>query len=777
MAALARPQASGATSRPKIALALSGGGAYGFAELGALEWLEEHRIPVDGIAGTSGGALVGGWYATGLELLNDEELAHPPPHRSVDDMRLRGVTEVLRNVDVPSMFQSLPDYRDLWTEAKADARNFPSGPLLGFSKSGLHFSNGFIPGQKVGLFLDRITLRYPVDYLYQGSTAPFDNLPTPFRAVAVDVHGFDYRNWEQVVLGGAPLPKAPGYRVSLAQAMRASMAIPVVFTPVYIPDLRTASDQAPYELFDGGVRDNFPTDVAIDEFHPDVVIGLGFLVDLSLLSRVLTLTGHPSIPVSMEKESNAFKPGSNPSMQPSIALKVPLDTGIYWPYQFERWRELAWQGYRSMERFSHSAKGKQLLQLSLPLPEYMKYRLARRSRRSTVNPIVRGVTVKPPLPEVTPPRSLQQLHGRLSDPNVRNVLEAAASRMAAKTVADTVDYELAGTEDGSEVLLRPQIRPFGPPYLDLGAEAGIQSGDRLWGQFKTEFLSPHFMPDLDFRANLSVGSQLFAGASFDWRPLGDGLFLQPVVSFTREPQFSFAGNHRSSEADLDHTSAGLAVGFRGNRFSETRLSATVDRISPDSVRGESPEIASGSYRSLNLRYSFDNSNEAILPTSGYRVDANLKQLYEFPGGPPTLTQASLFGEVFQSTSRHDNPLFFRAGLGTSFGAHAPFATQFTLGGFNLMNGYRIDELRGDGYLYGSAGYLQKIYQLPFYFGDVYMGGWVEAAQLREQTALDATIGVYLDSRLGPLFIGGSFAEHGSPRLLVTLGISPWDHKR
>ena len=81
--------------RPKIVLVLSGGGANSLMYFGALRWMEEHRIPVDGIAGNSGGALVGGWYATGIDLISDDELTKPPVPRGPQEIRLGIVSDVL----------------------------------------------------------------------------------------------------------------------------------------------------------------------------------------------------------------------------------------------------------------------------------------------------------------------------------------------------------------------------------------------------------------------------------------------------------------------------------------------------------------------------------------------------------------------------------------------------------------------------------------------------------------------------------------------------------
>ncbi|RYG27024.1 hypothetical protein EON82_01110, partial [bacterium] len=220
--------------RRKIALTLSGGGAYGFLYLGALEWLEEHRIPIDAIAGTSGGALVGGWYATGLELLSDEEIRQPRSVRSVGDLRLHGVSDVLSQVDFEHLFDSKPDYRNLSMLQKRERRRYPNDVFGGLSPSRTLRRNGLVPGQTVGFLLDWVGRDYP---------SSFESLPIPFRAVAVDTASPDPSKWRAVVLGG-PNPEVP---LGLSRAIRASISVPILFAPVEVRKHR---------LVDGAERNN-----------------------------------------------------------------------------------------------------------------------------------------------------------------------------------------------------------------------------------------------------------------------------------------------------------------------------------------------------------------------------------------------------------------------------------------------------------------------------------------------------------------------------------------
>ncbi|TNF84970.1 MAG: patatin, partial [Acidobacteria bacterium] len=208
--------------RPKIGLALAGGGAKGVAHVGVLQVLEELNVPIDYIAGTSMGAIIAGLYASGL---------------SPDEME-----EVLLEIDWIDTLEDETQRKDLAFRRKEEQRRYAMNLQLGIKKSGIVWPTGLKTGQKLYFMLQSLTL--PV-----ADVEDFDRLPTPFRAVATDIH-----TGEAVVLSHG----------NLATAMRASMAIPTVFTPVSL-DGRL--------LVDGGLSNNVPVDV-VSAMGADVVIAV-----------------------------------------------------------------------------------------------------------------------------------------------------------------------------------------------------------------------------------------------------------------------------------------------------------------------------------------------------------------------------------------------------------------------------------------------------------------------------------------------------------------------
>src|SRR5277367_5648672 len=214
------PVPAAANVRPRICLVLSGGGARGMAHIGVLKVLEELKIPVDCIAGTSVGAIVGGLYASGMTALE--------------------IDSTIRSVDWQEAFRDAPPRRDLAFRRKQDDRNFLVRLPLGLKHGRILLPKGFIQGQKLQETLRQLTLPF-------GNSTDFDLLPTPFRAVATDLE-----SGKAVLLD----------KGDLAIAMRASMSAPGVFAPVEL------NGQL---LVDGGLAENLPINVA-RAMHPDILI-------------------------------------------------------------------------------------------------------------------------------------------------------------------------------------------------------------------------------------------------------------------------------------------------------------------------------------------------------------------------------------------------------------------------------------------------------------------------------------------------------------------------
>src|SRR5215475_12601627 len=214
-------QAAPEKARPKIGVALEGGGALGLAHIGVLQWFEDHHIPVDYVAGTSMGGLVGGLYATGK---SPEELKKLVEAQNWD-MIIGGATP----------------FEDLSYRRKEDTRAYPNKILFGLKK-GFSLPAGLNAGHQITLLIDRETLSY-------SKLKSFDDLPIPFRCVATDL----VSGKEEIFHDG-----------SLPLALRATMSIPGLFSPVR---------RGEKVYVDGGLLRNLPSDV-VRKMGADIVIAV-----------------------------------------------------------------------------------------------------------------------------------------------------------------------------------------------------------------------------------------------------------------------------------------------------------------------------------------------------------------------------------------------------------------------------------------------------------------------------------------------------------------------
>ena len=206
--------------RPKVGLVLSGGGALGFAHIGALRVIDSIGIPIDYIAGTSFGGLMGGLYSVGY--------------------RTDSLLKIVNEVNWNEIFNDMPERSILpYFEKKYSGRYYLSLPIKDFTPTP---PGGAIAGQKISLLFSRLTDHY-------AGVTDFDSLPIPFRCVGVDLV-----TGNEVVINKGPL----------ARAMRATMSIPTAFTPVPYGDSL---------LSDGGLLNNYPVDV-LKAMGADIVIGV-----------------------------------------------------------------------------------------------------------------------------------------------------------------------------------------------------------------------------------------------------------------------------------------------------------------------------------------------------------------------------------------------------------------------------------------------------------------------------------------------------------------------
>src|SRR5215469_8630853 len=316
--------------RQTIGLALQGGGALGLAHVGVITWLEQHHIPVDYVAGTSMGGLVGGAFATGR---NGAEL-----HQLVD------------GIQWDQVMSGQTPFDDLSFRRKQDARDYPNSLEFGIRK-GLQFPEGFNSGQQVSLILDQVAAPY-------SEVTNFNDFPTPFACVATDL------------VSGRPKVFRSG---NLGIALRSTMSLPGIFTPV-------RSDGAIYA--DGGLLENLPVQIA-KNMGADIVLGIHLaeatlspdanLSSFGVLGQSISVMIGANELISMEKAD--------------LLVSVPVQK--YNALDFDKADEIIKAGYDAA-----AAKSTILMRLAVDDATWNEYVAERNARRRTKVPVPQFVAVE-----------------------------------------------------------------------------------------------------------------------------------------------------------------------------------------------------------------------------------------------------------------------------------------------------------------------------------------------------------------------------------------------
>ena len=294
-------------SAQKIGLVLSGGGAKGMAHIGVIRALEENGIPIDYVAGTSMGAVIGSLYAMGY---------------SPDEME-----NLIRSDEFKNWYMGSKDMDyDFYFKQN------PPTPFLISARIAIRDSMTVIRPM-VNSVVDPLQMNLAFVDVFAGASAvcdkDFDNLFVPFRAVASDVF-----NKNSIVLS----------RGDLGDAVRASMSFPFVFRPIRIDTVIA---------YDGGIYDNFPVDVMVSDFHPDFIIG----------SVVAVAPGEPEVEIPdefdlMGQVRSMIVQKSDYSLDPRLGVKVEFDLRSVGLLDFHKIDEVSALGYRNTMLLMDSIKSR-----------------------------------------------------------------------------------------------------------------------------------------------------------------------------------------------------------------------------------------------------------------------------------------------------------------------------------------------------------------------------------------------------------------------------------
>jgi NTE family protein len=700
------------TSRPKIGIALEGGGALGLAHIGVLQWFEDHHIPIDYVAGTSMGGLVGGLYATGR---SPEELREIVAAQKWD---------IIIGGDIP--------YEDLSYRRKEDLRYIQNSLKLGL-KHGLSTPSGLNSGTEISLLIDRETVSYP-------SLDSFDHLPIPFRCVATDL------------VSGKEVVFSSG---SLQQALRATMSMPGVFSPVRDGD----------KIYvDGGLVGNLPADV-VKTMGADIVIAVHLEVapaDPQKIQSLFSVLGRSVDVVVLESELRGLK-------NADIVVTVPLEK--YNGFEYDKAAAIIQEGIQAAEQ-----KKAVLSRFSASDGEWNAYVAAKEARIRTEVPTPQFVEV-----QGTNPRAAHQLelflHRLVGHPIDNGELNQLLIRLTGIGKYASADFRFVTRDGQSGLVVTVHEYSYAPPILQLGfAIDGTESDDVTYTQLARITFMDVWGYRSEWRTDLQFGNEYGIETEL-YRPFTttSKWFFAPRGEAT---DTSFKVFHRSTPQAIYRffrDDAGIDVGYGFSRFTEIRAGYEVGYFNPDLRIGTQLFPSNnGRFGDTRLRFLTDHRDDFIAPRRGYSAEASFRWYDTNPGARGAFPVMEAQVEYFVPITKPGS-LFVVGQGGTTFGSNNIGVPQFFLGGPTRLSAYGSNELFGNQYYYFRAGYLHDVFTLPPFVGkNVYVIGAYEFGKMynapnASKFPNDAALGFLAETAIGPLFIGGSVGDTGHAKWFFELG--------
>jgi len=703
---------------PRIGLVLSGGGARGAAHIGVLKVLEELRVPVDCVAGASMGAVIGGSYAAGTTPAD--------------------LQRVVEQTDWREVFTDRPPRAQISSRLKQDDYKGLFAPEFGVRDRSLVLRKGVVSGVQIESLLRQLTEQ-------SGSVADFTQLPVPFSAVATDI-----RTGEVVILNHG----------SLSQALRASMAIPGVVTPVEI-DGRV--------LVDGGIGNNLPIDVA-RQMCGDVLIVVNIATPprereeitsaLSIVGQLIRLLGQERIDRQIA------------SLSPRDVLIQPA-LGDISAASFVRMPE-------AIEMGAAAARGKadELRRYSLPPAEYDALR--RRQIVPRKDTLGRIDQIRFEGLERTNSAVLSQLMDTKAGDEVTEAsLTRDLRRIYGRGDFDSVDYRIEDGPGTRALIIHVREKESGPGYarfgLTLATESRSDSYFNLLASYRRTWVNSL---GAEWKLEGQVGQNSYLFTEF-YQPLNryGALFVAPYAQAGTSYRPIYNGDDHVAQYALREDRIGLDAGANFGQAGELRLGPIWRTVKADVSTGSAalPHVdanASGA----RIRLVVDRLDQAWFPREGQRLVASGFRTSSSMAADSSYSRGEF--SFVQALSRGEHT--FQAGVygGSNFGTSLPAYDAFVLGGPFRLSGYAINQFAGQQAAFGTLRYLNRMARAPIEGVGAYVGGSLEVGRLnrlddgRDTTGTLESASIFLGANtlIGPIWLGAGFAPGGRQTLFLFLGL-------
>jgi NTE family protein len=702
------------TGRPKLGIVLEGGGALGLAHIGVLQWMEENRIPVSYVAGTSMGGLVGGIYATG----------RTPAE----------VKEITDGINWDEVLRGQTPFQDLSFRRKQDAHEVPNSLEFGLRK-GLQFPGGFNSGQQVTLILDRVSLPY-------SELPSFNDLPIPFACVATDL------------VSGKPHVFHSG---PLSLALRSTMSLPGLFSPVRTGD---------HVYADGGLLNNIPIDVA-KEMGADIVIGIH--LETQPLSPTTPLS---SFAVLGESISVMIAANELRSMeQADVLVTVPLQK--YTSLDYGAAAAIIKAGYDAA-----AAKAKVLSAFSVSEAEWQQYLADRNARKKTtpIPTFVQVAGANPELAESIQKRLSVDV-GKPVDTTLvdAQMMRLQGGGRFANVSYSMVDKQGAqGLEIRTEqkAYAPPTVRPIilidGSDYNNVLFSMGARFTFLDFGSYRSELRS-----DAIIGSQYLIDSEYYHPftPTTDW-------FVAPRGSANSTQLYVYNGDTQVATYRNRQVLGGMDVGYGFGTTGELRLGVEggFEKLSPQIGNSSVLPTVSGSTSDARLQYQLNTLDNPVIPRSGESLTMYTKGFYTNPAAPHSFPVSEVQSQSFFRISEPSS-VFFSASGGSTYGYKAGIPA-FSLGGSQRLVAWNTNELYANQYFLGQLGYIRELAKLPPFLGsNIEFIGLYEMGKTYKlplgakppNLPLDGAAGIIVNTIFGPVELAGAIGDYGRGRFFFRIG--------
>jgi NTE family protein len=720
-AAAAPPLAAVPTPRPRIGLVLSGGGARGAAHIGVLKVLEELRVPIDVIAGTSMGSIVGGSYASG--------------------QTVAAMTRDVANIKTEMLARDQPPRSEISIHLKQEDWLDYIGPQFGYRDGSLLLPKGAITGVALEAVLRELALA-------KGDWN-FDKLPIPFRAIATDV-----------VSGQMTVLKSG----DLATAMRASMSVPGAIAPVQIDGKM---------LVDGGLTRNLPVDVA-RAMGADVIIAVNLGTPLLPREQITSALSVALQMLNILTEQNVQ--ASLASLQPQDILILP-ELGSFSAGDFDNMPSTIPIGEAAARKVAE-----QLKRYSLPPEQYAQHRLGQVRVVAQDTRKVDEIRVEG-LERVNEEVVIQSMETTVGNPLDVATLDLDMRRIYGRGDFEHVGYKLIDEPDHRILAVQAVEKSWGPTYVRFGLSLSSDfRGDNAFNLLASVRRTWLNRLGGEWRADLQLGNDGLLFTEF-YQPLvpSQYFFIAPRAQVANGPADIFGGpdgDVLAARYNVTVGTLGLDLGSQFTKYGELRVGLLAGQGKAELEIG-SPLLAQYSIRrdigAVRARLYLDQLDSTSFPRSGYNLDAQVIGSTTRLGASDSYNRWNLSYVGAQSFGTH-TVQFALAGGGAVGGNPLPLYDYLSYGGFMRMTGYRDGQLRNDSMSYGRLSYMNQLVKLPLLEG-VYAGASLEVARLGQPlvpTGIQGNVAsgslfLAVDTPLGPAYLAYGLTADGNSNVYFYLG--------